>query len=265
MQPCASMSGSPTVEAAHAAALRRHDWTIRPFTTQNKHRLGIRSNARPLPGEVWITALDKRQRLPFPRALTASGGSSVAGMALARRTWGDVPAASSIAPPNHFSAIPRSRRQYDDDDGQPYLQGSTAERDSSEFLHDCYAVVRIRRCRFLKGARDEGFKTIAIVSPIPERLYNRLRHRRSHHDPAVLRFHGGSCRNSRNARSIIVPHGSFVAYLSLDDHKQMSIPYFATKRCSTGKRARTATPVAHARRPQSAAASSAPAPRSIAP
>jgi 5-formaminoimidazole-4-carboxamide-1-(beta)-D-ribofuranosyl 5'-monophosphate synthetase len=28
---------------------------------------------------------------------------------------------------------------------------------------------------------------------------------------------------------IIVPHGSFVAYLSLDDHKKMSIPYFGNK------------------------------------
>jgi len=28
---------------------------------------------------------------------------------------------------------------------------------------------------------------------------------------------------------IIVPHGSFVAYLSLDDHKKMRIPYFGNK------------------------------------
>ena len=28
---------------------------------------------------------------------------------------------------------------------------------------------------------------------------------------------------------IIIPHGSFVAYLSLDDHKKMSIPYFGNK------------------------------------
>ena len=28
---------------------------------------------------------------------------------------------------------------------------------------------------------------------------------------------------------IIVPHGSFVAYLSLDEHKQMTIPYFGNK------------------------------------
>ncbi len=28
---------------------------------------------------------------------------------------------------------------------------------------------------------------------------------------------------------IIVPHGSFVAYLSLEEHKKMTIPYFGNK------------------------------------
>ena len=34
---------------------------------------------------------------------------------------------------------------------------------------------------------------------------------------------------------IIVPHGSFVAYLSLEEQKKMTIPYFGTRRCSIGK------------------------------
>jgi len=30
-------------------------------------------------------------------------------------------------------------------------------------------------------------------------------------------------------KAIIVPHGSFVAYLSLEQHKKMTVPYFGNK------------------------------------
>jgi 5-formaminoimidazole-4-carboxamide-1-(beta)-D-ribofuranosyl 5'-monophosphate synthetase len=36
---------------------------------------------------------------------------------------------------------------------------------------------------------------------------------------------------------IIVPHGSFVAYLSLDEHKKMRFRTSATRPCWIGKRA----------------------------
>ena len=65
---------------------------------------------------------------------------------------------------------------------------------------------------------------------------------------------------------IIVPHGSFVAYLSLDEHKKMRIPYFGNKAVLDWEASpRTAAPVADPRRPQGCRASSRPAPRSTGP
>jgi len=44
------------VDAGHAAAL---DGTIETIYNPNKHRLEIRTDATPRPGEVWITAHDE--------------------------------------------------------------------------------------------------------------------------------------------------------------------------------------------------------------
>jgi hypothetical protein len=84
-----------TVEAEHAATL---DWTITTIETiynPNKHRLEVRSDARPRPGEVWITALDEAP------AITVAGRSVAGVRGIVRRTaWrlldergADVPAA----------------------------------------------------------------------------------------------------------------------------------------------------------------------------
>jgi hypothetical protein len=48
-----------TIEADHAAALDATIGTIETVYNPNKHRLEIRTDARPRPGEVWITALDE--------------------------------------------------------------------------------------------------------------------------------------------------------------------------------------------------------------
>jgi hypothetical protein len=48
-----------TVEAVHAAALDGTIETIETVYNPNKHRLEIREDARPRPGEVWITAHDE--------------------------------------------------------------------------------------------------------------------------------------------------------------------------------------------------------------
>src|ERR1700684_4271677 len=92
-------------------------------------------------------------------------------MAPARRAWGrrtgrhprsrhrNIPLQSGVSKGNTMTMMV-----------QPFLKGSTAERDSSEF----YTIATLgshSALQILKGARDEGFKTIAIVSPDTERLY----------------------------------------------------------------------------------------------
>ncbi len=83
--------------------------------------------------------------------------------------------------------------------------------------------------QILKGAHDEGFKTLAIANPETERLYRSFAFVDEIISIEQYSDFMGSCRELEKRKIIIVPHGSFVAYLSLDEHKQMSIPYFGNK------------------------------------
>jgi len=83
--------------------------------------------------------------------------------------------------------------------------------------------------QILKGAHDEGFRTLAIAVPETERLYRSFNFidevlliRRYEEFPALM-------PELKKRKIIIVPHGSFVAYLSLDEHKAMTVPYFGNK------------------------------------
>jgi hypothetical protein len=69
-----------TVEAGHAPALDDTIGTIETIYNPNKHRLEIRSDTMPRPGEVWITAHDETP------AITVAG-RTVAGLrGIVRRT-----------------------------------------------------------------------------------------------------------------------------------------------------------------------------------
>lgn len=69
-----------TVDAASAAALDAAIGTIETIYNPNKHRLEVRSDVEPRPGEVWITARDETP------AITV-GGRAVNGVrGIVRRT-----------------------------------------------------------------------------------------------------------------------------------------------------------------------------------
>ncbi|MHB8139709.1 MAG: formate--phosphoribosylaminoimidazolecarboxamide ligase [Vulcanimicrobiaceae bacterium] len=83
--------------------------------------------------------------------------------------------------------------------------------------------------QILKGARDEGFGTLAIASRETERLYRSFKFvdevmtlDRYQDFPKIV-------ADLQRRKAIIVPHGSFVAYLSLEEQKQMTVPYFGNK------------------------------------
>ena len=83
--------------------------------------------------------------------------------------------------------------------------------------------------QILKGAHDEGFKTLAIANRDTERLYRSFAF-----VDEVITIEKYSDFMSlvpelEKRKIIIVPHGSFVAYLSLEEHKKMTIPYFGNK------------------------------------
>lgn len=83
--------------------------------------------------------------------------------------------------------------------------------------------------QILKGAHDEGFSTLAITNRDTEGLYRSfgfvdevIAIERYQDFPSLV-------PELEKRKLIIVPHGSFVAYLSLDEHKRMTIPYFGNK------------------------------------
>ncbi len=83
--------------------------------------------------------------------------------------------------------------------------------------------------QILKGAKDENFKTILISIPDRVSLYNRFKF-----IDQIIQIEKWSDfakieDKLKKENAIIVPHGSFVAYLGVDLNKNMKIPYFGNK------------------------------------
>jgi 5-formaminoimidazole-4-carboxamide-1-(beta)-D-ribofuranosyl 5'-monophosphate synthetase len=83
--------------------------------------------------------------------------------------------------------------------------------------------------QILKGAHDEGFRTLAISVRSTERLYHSFKFV---DEVIALEKYSDFPKTFgqlEERKVIVVPHGSFVAYLSLEEHKKMTIPYFGNK------------------------------------
>ncbi|MGH7716452.1 MAG: formate--phosphoribosylaminoimidazolecarboxamide ligase, partial [Vulcanimicrobiaceae bacterium] len=83
--------------------------------------------------------------------------------------------------------------------------------------------------QILKGAHDEGFRTLAIANRETERLYRSFAFVDEVMGIEEYSHFMGIVPELEQRKVIIVPHGSFVAYLSLEEHKRMQIPYFGNK------------------------------------
>ena len=84
--------------------------------------------------------------------------------------------------------------------------------------------------QILKGARDEGFKTICVVTPDRISLYNRF-----NFIDKIIKIPSFSdfpkIENQLvSQKAIVIPHGSFVAYLGLSANKKMKVSYFGNKK-----------------------------------
>jgi 5-formaminoimidazole-4-carboxamide-1-(beta)-D-ribofuranosyl 5'-monophosphate synthetase len=110
----------------------------------------------------------------------------------------------------------------------PELLRPPAQTASNDFYTIC-TLGSHSALQILKGARDEGFRTLAIANRETERLYRSF----AFVDEVIGIDHYAQFMDLvpelESRKVIIVPHGSFVAYLSLDDHKKMKIPYFGNK------------------------------------
>ena len=110
----------------------------------------------------------------------------------------------------------------------PELRRSSSGRMTGDF----YTIATLgshSALQILKGAHDEGFRTLAITNRKTERLYRSF----AFVDEVIVideyADFMGLVPELEKRKLIIVPHGSFVAYLSLDEHKKMQIPYFGNK------------------------------------
>ncbi|HET7812981.1 MAG TPA: formate--phosphoribosylaminoimidazolecarboxamide ligase [Candidatus Baltobacteraceae bacterium] len=83
--------------------------------------------------------------------------------------------------------------------------------------------------QILKGAHDEGFKTLAIANRDTERLYRSFNFVDEVIGIDSYQEFPNLIEELEKRKLIMVPHGSFVAYLSLEEHKKMTIPYFGNK------------------------------------
>lgn len=84
--------------------------------------------------------------------------------------------------------------------------------------------------QILKGAKDEGFKTAVVATPDRIPLYksygnfiDEILEVSSWKDFPKLE------KELIKRNTIIIPHGSFVAYLGMDQNKNMKVPYFGNK------------------------------------
>ncbi len=84
--------------------------------------------------------------------------------------------------------------------------------------------------QILKGAKDEKFKTLLVTTPDRTEFYERF----PFIDdiitiPSFAKF--PEVENKLKKKNvIIIPHGSFVAYLGTEGNKSMQIPYFGNKK-----------------------------------
>ncbi|PIP63768.1 5-formaminoimidazole-4-carboxamide-1-(beta)-D-ribofuranosyl 5'-monophosphate synthetase [Candidatus Roizmanbacteria bacterium CG_4_9_14_3_um_filter_33_18] len=84
--------------------------------------------------------------------------------------------------------------------------------------------------QILKGAHDEGFKTLVIALNKQISFYKRY----SFIDEiigvdAFSKFPEIE-EKLKDKKIIVIPHGSFVAYLGMEGNKKMTLPYFGNKR-----------------------------------
>lgn len=83
--------------------------------------------------------------------------------------------------------------------------------------------------QILKGAYDEGFKTLAIALNKQTSFYQRFPF--INEIISVNAFSEFPIIEKRllEKKIIVIPHGSFVAYLGIDGNKKMTLPYFGNK------------------------------------
>lgn len=83
--------------------------------------------------------------------------------------------------------------------------------------------------QILKGAKDEGFETIAICKKGSEKPYQRFKV--ADHLIVLDNFADFEYQQDEliNLGAVLIPHGSFIAYMGVENVKNLRVPYFGHK------------------------------------
>lgn len=100
-------------------------------------------------------------------------------------------------------------------------------------MNDQYTIATLgshSALQILKGAHDEGFKTLVIALNKQISFYKRY--------PFIDEIIGINSFSEfpeieeklKNKKIFVIPHGSFVSYLGMEGNKKMTLPYFGNKK-----------------------------------
>jgi len=84
--------------------------------------------------------------------------------------------------------------------------------------------------QILKGAHDEGFSTLIISTPDRLPFYKRFQFINEFVEVKAFSKFASVEKKLLNRNIILIPHGSFVAYLGEKGNKNLHIPYFGNKK-----------------------------------
>ena len=83
--------------------------------------------------------------------------------------------------------------------------------------------------QILKGGHDENFQTLLVCTPDRSSLYNRFKFIDKIIEIKTYADFPKVAKELIRQNAIIIPHGSFVAYLGVEENKKRQVPYFGNK------------------------------------
>lgn len=84
--------------------------------------------------------------------------------------------------------------------------------------------------QILKGAKDEGFKTLLITTPNRVEFYKRFLFIDEVVNVPTFFDYKIIEKKIKDKKTVLIPHGSFMAYLGVEGNKKIKIPYFGNKK-----------------------------------
>lgn len=93
--------------------------------------------------------------------------------------------------------------------------------------------------QILKGAKDEGFKTLVVTLPNRADFYTRFSFIDTIKTVPTFAEFPSLEKDLINRKTILIPHGSYVAYLGIKKNKDMRVDYFGNKNALDWEQDRT--------------------------